>query len=340
MAALRVMPKDAHVIAKRGPLGASGLGGGSMIHVPAPAVKAVDTIGAGDVFNAGFLAALARGEALRRRDRRRRGDRVARDLDPSARTMSRRRRRSRAYGEGSMSSLSIRGIKKRYRPGRGAEGHRHRAGERRVPGAAGIIRLRQVDLAQHHCRPDRPERGRAADRRSRHHRCASEGSRHRDGVPVVRALSEHDGRAQPDLRARDAQGRRQDARGGAEARRDVAADRASAGPQAGAIVRRPAPARRHRPRPGARAEGVPVRRAAVQSRCQAAGGDAHRDQEAAPAPRHHHRLCDARPDRGHDPGLAHRHHARRRGRSSSRRRRRSTSGRPTCMSPASSARRR
>jgi sugar/nucleoside kinase (ribokinase family) len=62
MAALRVMPKGAHVIAKRGPLGASGLCSGSMIHVPAPAVKAVDTIGAGDVFNAGYLAAMARGE--------------------------------------------------------------------------------------------------------------------------------------------------------------------------------------------------------------------------------------------------------------------------------------
>jgi hypothetical protein len=64
MAALRVMPKGAHVIAKRGPLGASGLRGGSMIHVPAPAVKAVDTIGAGDVFNAGYLAAIARGESF------------------------------------------------------------------------------------------------------------------------------------------------------------------------------------------------------------------------------------------------------------------------------------
>ena len=64
MAAQRVMPKGAHVIAKRGPLGASGLRGGTMIHVPAPAVKAVDTIGAGDVFNAGYLAALARGETF------------------------------------------------------------------------------------------------------------------------------------------------------------------------------------------------------------------------------------------------------------------------------------
>jgi sugar/nucleoside kinase (ribokinase family) len=59
--AARLMPSGA-VIAKRGPLGASGLGAGHMVHVPAPAVTAVDTIGAGDVFNAGYLSAQARGE--------------------------------------------------------------------------------------------------------------------------------------------------------------------------------------------------------------------------------------------------------------------------------------
>ena len=63
-AALRVMPKGAYVIAKRGPLGASGACGGSGIHMPAPAVKAVDTIGAGDVFNAGYLAAISRSESF------------------------------------------------------------------------------------------------------------------------------------------------------------------------------------------------------------------------------------------------------------------------------------
>jgi sugar/nucleoside kinase (ribokinase family) len=63
--AVRIMPLGAHVIAKRGPLGASGLrAGDGMIHVLAPAVKAVDTIGAGDVFNAGYLAALARGKGF------------------------------------------------------------------------------------------------------------------------------------------------------------------------------------------------------------------------------------------------------------------------------------
>lgn len=61
-AAARRMPQGGHVIAKRGPQGASGLSGGRLVHVPAPSVAAVDTIGAGDVFNAGYLAAIATGE--------------------------------------------------------------------------------------------------------------------------------------------------------------------------------------------------------------------------------------------------------------------------------------
>ena len=46
-------------------------------------------------------------------------------------------------------------------------------------------------------------------------------------------------------------------------------------------VRRPAPARRHGPRHRARSRRVSVRRAALQSRCQVARPDAHRDQGAA-----------------------------------------------------------
>ena len=46
-----------------------------------------------------------------------------------------------------------------------------------------------------------------------------------------------------------------------------------------ASSRRPAPARRHGPGHRARPAGVPVRRAAVQSRCQAARADAHEIKE-------------------------------------------------------------
>ncbi|WP_018237899.1 PfkB family carbohydrate kinase [Ensifer sp. BR816] len=54
------MPADAIVVVKRGPHGALALDRDSKeFSVGAPRVAVVDTIGAGDVFNAGFLAALA-----------------------------------------------------------------------------------------------------------------------------------------------------------------------------------------------------------------------------------------------------------------------------------------
>jgi len=54
------MPADAIVVVKRGSHGALALDrDGQAFSVPAPRVDVVDTIGAGDVFNAGFLAALA-----------------------------------------------------------------------------------------------------------------------------------------------------------------------------------------------------------------------------------------------------------------------------------------
>ncbi|MBP1886788.1 carbohydrate kinase family protein [Sinorhizobium mexicanum] len=53
------MPSEAIVVVKRGPHGALALDQtGAQFSVPAPRVNVVDTIGAGDVFNAGFLAAL------------------------------------------------------------------------------------------------------------------------------------------------------------------------------------------------------------------------------------------------------------------------------------------
>lgn len=51
----------AAIIVKRGASGASAWQAGTMIDVPAPKVKVVDTTGAGDAFNAGYLAACLHG---------------------------------------------------------------------------------------------------------------------------------------------------------------------------------------------------------------------------------------------------------------------------------------
>ena len=72
-------------------------------------------------------------------------------------------------------------------------------------------------------------------------------------------------------------------------------------PPAEAAFGRPAPARRDGPRDRAQPQGLPVRRAAVEPRRQAARADAHRDQEGAPEGHDDDGLRDARPGRGDDP---------------------------------------
>lgn len=59
-----LMPQNAIAVVKRGPHGALAATADGLLDVPAPKVKVIDTIGAGDVFNAGFLAALAAGKPL------------------------------------------------------------------------------------------------------------------------------------------------------------------------------------------------------------------------------------------------------------------------------------
>jgi len=59
------MPDGAVFVVKRGPEGAIAIDtGGDVVSATAPPVNVIDTIGAGDVFNAAFLAALAEGKAL------------------------------------------------------------------------------------------------------------------------------------------------------------------------------------------------------------------------------------------------------------------------------------
>ena len=128
------------------------------------------------------------------------------------------------------------------------------------------VGLRQVHAAA----ADRRARGRHRrqdpDRRQRRGRRAAGQARPLDGVPVLRALSAHERARQHRLRPEDggpAQGRdRPQGRGRGGDPQPHALSR----PQAARTLRRPAPARRDRPRHRARAEGVPVRRAAVQPR--------------------------------------------------------------------------
>jgi sugar/nucleoside kinase (ribokinase family) len=59
------MPGGAIFVVKRGPDGAVAIGAdGEAVFAAAPPVAVIDTIGAGDVFNAAFLAALALGQPL------------------------------------------------------------------------------------------------------------------------------------------------------------------------------------------------------------------------------------------------------------------------------------
>jgi sugar/nucleoside kinase (ribokinase family) len=55
----------AAVVIKRGPLGALAWQDGEHANIPAPRVKVVDTTGAGDVFNAGYLFARSKGLGLK-----------------------------------------------------------------------------------------------------------------------------------------------------------------------------------------------------------------------------------------------------------------------------------
>ena len=60
----KIMPETCHLVVKCGPAGAAGLYRGKRIDVSAPTVTPVDTIGAGDVFDAAYLAEIAAGSSF------------------------------------------------------------------------------------------------------------------------------------------------------------------------------------------------------------------------------------------------------------------------------------
>ena len=123
-------------------------------------------------------------------------------------------------------------------------------------------------------------------------------ARRQHGVPGLRALPAHDGRGERRVRP-EGQGRSAAAggargRGGARPRAAVGARRA----QAGAALRRPAPARGARARARQRPAGAAPRRAARRPRPEAAPGDAGLPQGAAAGSRQDLRLRHARPGGG------------------------------------------
>ena len=169
----------------------------------------------------------------------------------------------------------------------GARRRRRRSGDRarRVRGARGPLRLRQVDHSLRMISGLESVDGRAhPDRRSRRDGRGASAARGGDGVPVLRALSAYDGGAEHRLRAQarqGAQGRDRPARG--RGRRD-AADRGAARPLPARAFRRAAPARGHRALHHPRPAGLPLRRAALQPRRRAPRADAPRNRAAARSP--------------------------------------------------------
>ena len=240
-----------------------------------------------------------------------------------------------------MAQIVLDGVTKRFSGGVIAVERRlPRDRRRRVHGARRAVRLRQVDAAAHDRRPRGGHRRRDLDRRPAGHRPAAEGPRHRDGLPELRALPAHDGRAEPGLRAQAAQDAEDRDPAARRRGRPHPRPRAAAQAQARGALGRPAPARRDGPRDGARAAGVPDGRAALEPRRQAARADARRARPAARPAADDHRLRDPRPDRGDDPRRPRGGACATGSCSRSTRRRRCSTTRRTCSWRRSSARRR
>ena len=170
-----------------------------------------------------------------------------------------------------MAEVTLTGVEKRFAQVHVIKNVDLSIAARRVLRVRRPVRLREVDAAPADRRPGGRHLGNDPHRRPRRDAPAAGGARGRDGLPVLRALSAHEGRRQHHLRPEDGAGREGGDRQAAAARHEDAAARAAPRPQAGAAFRRPAPARRHRPRHRARPAGLPVRRAACPTSTQRFG---------------------------------------------------------------------
>ncbi len=165
-----------------------------------------------------------------------------------------------------MSFLALTGIRKDLRRPRGRQGLQSRRRARRVRHLPRTKRLRQDDDAAHDRRLRDADRGRNPHQRPGRHASAPQQARDRHGVPVLRAVPQHDGRRQHRLRP---QGRAQACgRDQGAGRRDAGDDQAAAARRALSLstVGRPAAARLARPRARAEPADSAARRAAVRPR--------------------------------------------------------------------------
>ena len=200
-------------------------------------------------------------------------------------------------GAAPMAEIRIKNVAKRF-------GSLHRAARDRpdhprpgVPGAARRLGLRQDHAAQDHRRARDATEGEVwiGDRRVDHlprATAASHGVPELRGVPAPDRLREH--------RLRPADGQAAEARGRAPGRRHrrAHAHRAAARALLGPALRRPAPARRRRPRARDGARRDPDGRAALQPRRPAPPRDARRAQGRARRVEDHDDLRHPRPGRG------------------------------------------
>ena len=227
-------------------------------------------------------------------------------------------------------------------PGRDARGRRARPRDRRrrVHDPRRAVGLRQVDRAA----DGRRARGRLGrldhDRHARGQRRRAARPRHRDGLPVLRAVPAHERRAEHGLRV-EARARgegvdRVAGRPGGGAARDRRAARAAAE----GVVRRAAAAGGLGARDRALPRGVPDGRAVVEPRREAPGRDAGLHRAPAPGAGDDDAVRHPRPDRGDDDGRPRGRDARRAPGAGRLAAARCTSSRRTCSSRASSARRR
>ena len=105
-----------------------------------------------------------------------------------------------------MATVTFDHVWKRYGEVRRRQGPQPRDRGRRVHGPGRPVRLRQDDQPAHDRRPRGDHRGHPQDRRSRRQRRRAQGSRHRDGLPELRAVPAHVDLRQHGVRAEAAEG--------------------------------------------------------------------------------------------------------------------------------------